>query len=154
MPLDGDAAEMGFMRAAHTDGDIYVRFPTANVIVAGGAASNAGWPIIDWSTGGWLGGMIDALTTIAGMSDGATKIVPADGPVMTKADVERQIAMYQTILDRMAADLRASLGPDEMAAKSPTAEFDAEMGDPTQFVMLAYQSAWAQIRTDRRVGAI
>lgn len=154
MAIDGDTIEYGYMRFGHTDGDIYLRLPAANVIVAGGPASNAGWPLLDWSTGGWLGGMIDALTRISAMSDDATKIVPADGPVMTKADVDGQITMYQTILDRMAADLRASLGPDEMAAKTPTAEFDALMGDPTQFVTLAYQSCWAQIRTDRRVGAI
>lgn len=154
MALAGDTLEATYQRAAHTDGDIIVRLPAANVIVAGGMASGAGWPIIDWSTGGWLGGMIDGLQKIVDMSDEATRIVPADGPVLAKADIERHIVMYQTILDRMAADLRASLDLEEMAAKRPTAEFDAEMGDPGLFVELAYQSCWAQIRTDRRVGAI
>jgi len=49
----------GYLRhAAHTDGDLYVYFPEANVLAVGDAVSGAGWPLVDWWTGGWIGGIV------------------------------------------------------------------------------------------------
>jgi glyoxylase-like metal-dependent hydrolase (beta-lactamase superfamily II) len=151
--LGGEKIRYGHLRLAHTDGDMTVAFPDRNVIVAGGIVSNAGWPVIDWSTGGWFGGMTDALKALIDLSDDGAIIVPSDGPPMRKADLERQHAMYTTILDRMAKMLKLSYGPDEVAAAKPTAEFDAEMGDPTLFVRLAFESFWGHLRSDRRVSS-
>jgi hypothetical protein len=39
-----------------------------------------------------------------------------------------------------------ALGVDEVLAAKPTAEFDAQYGDPTQFVTLALQSTWGHLR--------
>jgi glyoxylase-like metal-dependent hydrolase (beta-lactamase superfamily II) len=143
----------GYVRWAHTDGDLTVTFPDADVIAAGGIVSGQGWPIIDWSTGGWLGGMVDGIQALIDVSGEATRIVPGNGPVLGRADLERQLAMYTTILDRMREHLYASHGPEEVAASKPTAEFDAEMGDPTQFVALAFESLWGRLRMDRRVSS-
>jgi glyoxylase-like metal-dependent hydrolase (beta-lactamase superfamily II) len=143
----------GYARWAHTDGDVFVVFPDADVIAAGGIVSNAGWPIIDWSTGGWFGGMVDGLQTLIDASGEATRIVPGNGPVMSRADLERQHAMYTTIMDRMREQLYDGRGPEEVAASRPTSEFDAEMGDPTRFVAMAYESFWGRLRMDRRVSS-
>jgi glyoxylase-like metal-dependent hydrolase (beta-lactamase superfamily II) len=137
----------------HTDGDIYVRFRRANVIAAGGIVRGDGWPLIDWSTGGWLGGMVDGIQRLIDMSDESTRFVPESGPVLTRADLERQHAMYTTIMDRLREHLYASHGPEEIAAAKPTAEFDEEMGDPTQFVKMAFESFWYHLRSDRRVSS-
>ncbi len=51
--------EYGYMPQAHTDGDIYVYFPGPNILVAGDVVSVDRYPIVDWSTGGWIGGMIE-----------------------------------------------------------------------------------------------
>ena len=61
--FDGDrlqagrkSVEYGYLRhAAHTDGDLYVFFPHANVLAVGDAVTSAGWQSIDWWTGGWIG---------------------------------------------------------------------------------------------------
>ncbi len=50
----------GHLGQAHTDGDLYVHFTRANVLVAGGVVSSAGWPVLDWQTGGWIGGLVAA----------------------------------------------------------------------------------------------
>ena len=64
--------EYGYLLQAHTDGDIYAFFRKANVLVTGGPVSGAGWPVIDYRTGGWLIGMIDGLKTLVSLADDHT----------------------------------------------------------------------------------
>jgi hypothetical protein len=40
------------------------------------------------------------------------------------------------------------MGPDEVAAAAPTKEFDAQWGNPTQFVDLAFKSMWGHLAPD------
>src|SRR5688572_18170104 len=47
--------------AAHTDGDLYVYFPRQNVLAVGDVVSGDGWPVVDWATGGWIGGIVGGL---------------------------------------------------------------------------------------------
>ena len=74
--------------------------------------------------------------------------MPANGPVLTRADLQSQVAMYSTISDRLTKMLRQGLGPDEVIARKPTAEFDAKWGEPTQFVTLAFKSLWGHFAPD------
>ena len=46
---------------AHTDGDLYVYFPEQNVLAVGDILSGQGWPVVDWWTGGWIGGIVGGL---------------------------------------------------------------------------------------------
>ena len=48
------------MFQAHTDGDIYVFFPGPNILMAGDVLSVGKYPILDYSTHGWIGGMANA----------------------------------------------------------------------------------------------
>ncbi len=52
-----EPVQYGYLMQAHTDGDIYVHFRKSNVLVAGGPVSAAGWPVIDFKTGGWIQGI-------------------------------------------------------------------------------------------------
>jgi len=146
--LGTGALEYGYLLQAHTDGDIYAFFRKANVLVTGGPVSGAGWPIIDYRTGGWLIGMIDGLKTLASLADEHTRVVPANGPLLTRADLQSQVTMYSTISDRLQKMLRQGLGPDEAVARKPTAEFEPGWGDPTQFVTLAFKSLWGHFAPD------
>jgi hypothetical protein len=56
--------------------------------------------------------------------------------------------MYATIFDRLQKLLRKGMGPDEVAAAAPTKEFDAQWGNPTQFVDLAFKSMWGHLAPD------
>jgi cyclase len=144
----GEHIDYGYLQQAHTDGDIYVHFRESNVIAAGGVVSGEGWPVIDYKTGGWIGGLVDGLRQLIAVSDANTKIVPANGPVLTKADLEQQREMYATIFDRLGKLLRKGMGPDEVLASAPTKEFDARWGEPTQFVTLAFRSLWGHFAPD------
>jgi glyoxylase-like metal-dependent hydrolase (beta-lactamase superfamily II) len=144
--LAGRTVDCRYLLNAHTDGDVSAFFADENVLVTGGAVSNDGWPVIDWWTGGWIGGMLDAYDALIGIVDDRTRIVPSRGPVMSLGELRSQQAMYVTIFDRLQDMLRKSFGTNEVLAAHPTAEFNEQWGDPTQFVTLAFHSMWGHVR--------
>ena len=144
----GEKVECRYLLQAHTDGDLCVLCRDSNVLVAGGALSNEGWPVIDYETGGWIGGLVEALKALDGLVDDQTQIVPANGPLLGRAELQAQHTMYATILDRLGKLLRKGLGPDEVLAAAPTQEFAAQWGDPKQFTTLAFKSLWGHFAPD------
>jgi glyoxylase-like metal-dependent hydrolase (beta-lactamase superfamily II) len=146
LTIGGRRVDHGWARDAHTDGDLFLFFPDENVLVAGGFVSNAGWPVIDWWTGGWTVGMLNGFDRLLEVANERTRIVPAVGPLMSLAELEQQHAMYLTVFERIHAMLVKALAVDEVLAAKPTAEYDARYGDPTQFVTLAFESTWGHLR--------
>ena len=134
--------------AAHTDGDLYVYFPKQNVLAVGDAVSGQGWPVVDWVTGGWIGGIVGGLQRLQALANADTKIVPARGPVLSLADLKTQYEMYGTIYDRLTQLLNRGRGPVEAVAAKPTKEFDAQMGNSDEFVRRAFESLWAYLSPD------
>ena len=134
--------------AAHTDGDLYVFFPKQNVLAVGGAVSGQGWPVVDWVTGGWIGGIVGGLQRIQTLADADTRIIPSRGPVLTLADLKAQYEMYGTIYDRLTQLLNRGRGPSEAVAAQPTKEFDDKMGNPDEFVRRSFESLWAYLSPD------
>jgi glyoxylase-like metal-dependent hydrolase (beta-lactamase superfamily II) len=146
--LDG-GAEYGYIPdAAHTDGDLYVFFPTRNVLAVGDVMSGQGWPVVDYTTGGWIGGIVGALQRLQTMVNDETRIVPGRGPVLGVKDLKAQLAMYSTIYERLATMLNRGRGPTEAVAAQPTKEFDAQMGNPDEFVRRSFESLWAYLSPD------
>jgi cyclase len=139
---------LGYLLQAHTDGDIYAHFPDANVIAVGGVVSGEGWPLIDWRTGGWLGGLIDALDRLIELADGETRFVPGYGPVLTRADLVEQRAMFETVYDRLLDLFVAARDADEAVAAAPAREYEARWGDPELFIRLAFESIGLYLTPD------
>jgi cyclase len=146
--VGGERIEYGYLLQAHTDGDIYVFFPKSNVLVIGGIVSRNEWPLIDWWTGGWIGGLVNALETLAKVGDAQTRIVTANGPVMTRSELQAQHEMYRTINTRLQQLMRKGRSPDEAIATEPTKEFNDRMPKPDMFLRLAFQSLWGQLSPD------
>jgi cyclase len=143
LEFGGETVEYGHLLEAHTDGDIYVRFPSSNVIVAGGAVTAARYPLIDYITGGWIGGMADATTKLLGMMDAETLVVPDFGAVQRRADLEAQVKMLQTVRERIEGIALQGRGIEDMVAEAITKEFDVRYtGDPAEFIEHAYESMW------------
>jgi len=134
--------------AAHTDGDLYVYFPQQNVLAVGDVLSNQGWPVVDWVTGGWIGGIVGGLQRISTIGNDKTVIVPGRGPVMTIADLKTQYDMYGAIYDRLSKLLNSGRGPTEAVEAKPAKEFEAKMGNPDEFVRRAFESLWAYVTPD------
>ena len=148
--------DFGYMLHAHTDGDIWTGIPDADVLATGGVVSNAGWPIVDWWTGGWIVGLLNGLDRLVEASGDDTLIVPGSGPLMTREDLLAQREMYNTIFDRLQEMLRDARSADEVVAARPTAEYDEGRGDPELFLRLAFESMNRHLRDvhDRRLGNI
>jgi len=134
--------------AAHTDGDLYVYFPQQNVLAVGDAAYGQGWPVVDWWTGGWIGGIAGGLQRIQSVADKDTKIVPARGPVLSFADIVAQAEMYGVIHDRLSQMLYKGRGPSEAVEAKPAKEYEAKMGNADEFIRRAFESQWAYLSPD------
>lgn len=134
--------------AAHTDGDMYVYFPQQNVLAVGDAAYGQGWPVVDWWTGGWIGGIVGGLQRIQSVANKDTKIVPAQGPLLTYADLALQLDMYGTIYDRLNQMMNKGRGPTEGVAAKPAKEYEAKMGNADEFIRRSFESLWAYLSPD------
>jgi cyclase len=134
--------------AAHTDGDLYVYFPQQNVLAVGDAVSGQGWPVVDWATGGWIGGIVGGLQRLQTLANEETRVVPGRGPVLGLADLKGQYEMYATIYGRLTQLLNKGRGPSEAVAAQPTKEFDAQMGNGDEFVRRSFESLWAYLSPD------
>jgi glyoxylase-like metal-dependent hydrolase (beta-lactamase superfamily II) len=134
--------------AAHTDGDLYVSFPQQNVLAVGDVMSGQGWPVVDWTTGGWIGGIVGGLQRLLPLVNEETRIVPGRGPVLRLSDVKTHLELYGTIHDRLTQLLNKGRGPTEAVEAKPTKEFDAQMGNSDEFVRRAFESLWAYLSPD------
>lgn len=134
--------------AAHTDGDLYVYFPQQNVLAVGDAAYGQGWPVVDWWSGGWIGGIVGGLQRIQTVANKDTKIVPARGPVLSYADISAQVDMYGAIYDKLNQMMNKGRGPSEAVEAKVAKEYEAKMGNSDEFIRRSAESLWAYLSPD------
>jgi glyoxylase-like metal-dependent hydrolase (beta-lactamase superfamily II) len=136
----GQHVAYGYLPAAHTDGDLYIHFPERNLLAAGGPVSAQSWPLLDYRNGGWLGGLVKAHEKLAALVKPDTRIVPANGRLLTGADIARHHEMYAKFHKLLFEYLGKGFGASDAVAARPLKEHEAEFGDPTQFIRGAYRS--------------
>lgn len=146
LDFGGTTVEYGHLPQAHTDGDLYVFLPERNVLFTGDIMNVGAYPILDWSTGGWSGGMANAARKLLELADANTRVVPGLGPAQTKADLQAQYDMLNTVNTRLIGLLKKGMSAADMIAARPTAEFDAKWGDPALMIRNAYPGLWAHVR--------
>jgi len=143
----GEPVEYGLMPMAHTDGDIYVHFPQSNVLVAGDVVQPGKLPILDFPTGGWIGGMQEGHRTLLRLANDTTKIVPGSGPVLTKADVQASLDILTKVREQLVKLMKQGKGAKDMIEAKAMAEFQGQLaGDPDKFIFTAYRGLWAHVR--------
>ena len=136
--LNGSEVHAAPLPPAHTDGDSYIHFRDDDVIHAGDVFRTTGYPYIDQNNGGTLWGTIDALAVLIGLAGPDTKLIPGHGDVSTREDVIEFRDMILTVRDRVAALVEDGASYGQVAAASPTAEWDARWGDPERFLTAVY----------------
>ncbi|HUK33108.1 MAG TPA: MBL fold metallo-hydrolase [Vicinamibacterales bacterium] len=140
MEFAGQKIDYGYMPAAHTDSDIYIHFPQMNLLAVGGVASAEEWPLLDYRNGAWLGGRVRAIEHLADIVKPDTRVVPANGRVMTGTEIVRQRDMYQTLFKTMIGYLNMGLGPEDAVQRNPLKQYASEFGDPSAFTYGALKS--------------
>jgi glyoxylase-like metal-dependent hydrolase (beta-lactamase superfamily II) len=146
MMFGKEEIQYGYLGQAHTDGDIYVFFPGPNILVTGDVFCAGAYPIPDYCTNGWLGGLVNATKTLMGIGDAKTRVVPGTGPVQTRADLESQHEMCTTLKNRIAELMKKGKGANEIVAEAPTKDFDPKWGDPKVFMSVVYRGMWSHVR--------
>jgi cyclase len=146
MSLGPEQIEYGPLGQAHTDGDIYVYFRNADVLVAGDTLGVGQYPIADYNSGGWIGGLVAANKALLDLTGPDTRFVPGVGPVQTRAALQAQHDMLATMRDRMHKMFRQGMGLDDMLAAGFTKDYDATWGSPDLFVATTFRGMWLHIR--------
>jgi hypothetical protein len=118
----------------------------ANVIVAGDVLSRDRYPIIDYSTGGYSGGLVDATKALLQLGNEQTRYVPGSGALLSRADLQAQADMLTTVQARLAKLLSLGMSAQDMVDAAPTKDYDARWGDPTLFVRNAWPGLVARAR--------
>ena len=139
LDFGGEQINYGYLPQAHTDGDLYVFFRKANVLVAGDVLAVGKYPIIDYCTGGWIGGMAAAVQTLTELANADTKIIPGTGPVQTRADLLAELDMLNLMKQRLSKLLAQGMSAQDMLDAAPTQDLNARWGDPTLFIANTWQ---------------
>ena len=135
--------DYGYLRMAHTSGDLYVHFKGANVIAVGDVASPLRDPELDWFTGGWVGGRVDSMDLLLSISNDQTRFVPAYGDVMTKAQFKAERDMMEEVRQRIFDRVRAGEGPQDMLEGGALDGLPRKWKDPLKFLYAAAKGGWA-----------
>jgi cyclase len=147
MTFGNERIEYGLLTQSHTDGDLFLHFKNANVLAVGDAVQPGRLPTLDWFCGGWIGGMQNAQKALLDRADDHTKIVPAAGPVMTKADLQANHATIVKIREKLVGLLKKGQGAQNMIDARAVDEFkDVMPGDAATFLYCAYRGLWAHAR--------
>jgi glyoxylase-like metal-dependent hydrolase (beta-lactamase superfamily II) len=143
MSAGGEEIDYGYLREAHTDADIYVYFRGSNVLAVGHAASPWQDPQLDWYSGGWLGGRIDALSHLHQLADDRTAIVPAVGPVVSRSAVKAEHDLLLAVYTRMVKLMLKGYSANDMIEAGVMTGLARSWSDPATFVRDAYHGLWA-----------
>jgi cyclase len=138
-----ETVEFGYLIEAHTRGDIYVFFKDSNVLAVGDVASPQRDPALDWYAGGWLGGRVDAMTQLLALANDQTKIVPAYGPVMTRAQLQAERDMMQHLYDRTTLQTTQGRSAKDMLDAGIMGEVNRKFDDPYRFLYDDSKGLWA-----------
>ncbi|NIO48586.1 MAG: MBL fold metallo-hydrolase [Candidatus Aminicenantes bacterium] len=139
--FNGEEIKVIHIENAHSDADIVIHFPKANVIHTGDLYFSILYPYIDVSHGGSIDGMIAAAERTMGMIDENTKIIPGHGPLSNLEELKKYRDMLVTVRDRIKSQIKEGKTFEEILASKPTADFDkakAQAIPPEMFVKIIY----------------
>lgn len=149
LKLADETLKYGYLLQAHTDGDLYVKFSRANVLVTGGVVAGGTWPTADWVTGGWINGTVSGYRALIAQCDDNTRVVTAHGPrLYSKADLAAELDVISRLADQLGKMMRAGYGPADMLAANPARDYAAKLGDPTEFLTQSFKSLWPRLAPD------
>ena len=153
--LNGQAVQVFYQPAAHTDGDAIVFFRKSDVIVAGDVFDTTRFPLIEVDKGGTVQGVIDSLNRIIALAvppipltwqDGGTVIVPGHGFIGHEADVVDYRDMVTIVRDRVQAWMKKGMTLAQIQKADPVKGYRARYGSDkgawttSQFVEAVYKS--------------
>jgi len=142
MHINGEEIEIVKVPPAHTDGDSYIYFRTANVLHLGDVFRTGAFPVIDTANGGTAQGTIDALEMAIAMAGTDTIVLPGHGTPSKRADVQKFLAMLVDVEARVSALVDQGMTLEQVIAAAPAAAY-TDLGSPDRFLTGLYESLTA-----------
>jgi cyclase len=126
--LGGQTVEIIHAPAAHTDGDLIVRFVEADVLQTGDTFFHGFYPDIDFEHGGSIDGMIAFYDTLYRLCGPHTRVIPGHGPMARREDLREYQAMLREVRKRVAAAIDHGMSEQELIAAHPLDDLDKVWG--------------------------
>jgi glyoxylase-like metal-dependent hydrolase (beta-lactamase superfamily II) len=104
--VNGENIRLRRYAPAHTDTDISVFFPEANVLHTGDTWFNGYYPFIDYDSGGSIQGLLTAATENLSFADENMIVVPGHGEMGKRKDLVEFREMLQSVHAKVAAQKR------------------------------------------------
>ena len=139
----GEQIDYGYLTLAHTNGDIYVHFRNANVLAVGDVASPLRDPALDHLTGAWIGGRVDSMDLLLTLANEQTRIVPAYGAVLSKAEFKAERDVMEEVRKRLFDQVREGDSPRDMLERGVLKGLARTWRDPYKFLYDAAKGLWA-----------
>lgn len=143
MTFGAENISYGYLLEAHTRGDAYVYFRDSNVLAVGDVVSPLRDPALDWYAGGWIGGRVDAMDDLLELANENTRIVPAYGKVMSRAELQAERDMMKHLYDRCTFLTTKGHSAQDMLNVGVMNEIDRKFDDPYQFLYDVTKGNWA-----------
>lgn len=128
LSYNGETIQMKKYKAAHTDSDISVYFPQADILHVGDTLWNGHYPFVDYSTGGNIDGMIAAVALNIKSCGAKTIVIPGHGPIANLNTLLEFQEMLTTVREKVASLKKQGKSLEEVVAAKPTAAYDAKYG--------------------------
>lgn len=102
--------------SGHTDGDSIVFIEPAKIVHMGDHLFTNWFPFVDLGSGGSVQGMARNIEQVLGMIDEDWIVIPGHGPLSTKADLEKTLAMLKHSMSWMQEQMATGLSVEQISA--------------------------------------
>lgn len=128
MKFNGSDIQMRYYQPCHTNSDISIYFPDADVLHVGDTWWNAHYPFIDHDSGGTIDGMIAAADSSLAIATDKTMIIPGHGAVGNRNELVQFQDMLGTIREKVMQLKKEGRSMQQTVDAKPTAPFDERYG--------------------------
>jgi cyclase len=123
--LNGEDIVVLHVPHCHTDGDSVVWFKQSNVVHLGDLFFSGRFPFVDLDSGGSVKGLIEGLTALKSKLPADAKLIPGHGPLSTREDLDKYLAMLVATRTLVADGLAAGKKPEDLKREKVLAGFDS-----------------------------
>ncbi len=115
--LGGMTAQIAHHGAGHTDNDLVVHIPEANLVHTGDLVFNSFVPFFDADAGVTARGWVRSLRAIERLCDDQTIVVPGHGRVGDRQIVVSQIEFMEKLLEAVQGEIDAGVSKEDARVK-------------------------------------
>jgi glyoxylase-like metal-dependent hydrolase (beta-lactamase superfamily II) len=156
--FNGEAVQLLYQPAAHTDGDVAVFFRRSDVVATGDVYSTRSYPVFDPALGGSYQGVLASLNRLLDVTipdfnqEAGTYVVPGHGHISDEADLAEYRNMSTIVYERIQDLVKKKMTLEQVKAARPTLDYDGRYqktaGEWTtdRFIEAAYRELTGQAR--------